>query len=125
MVTHKPKDTESYYNRGIAYYEKREYDKAIADFSEVIKRNSDHADAYYNRGNAYCDEVDCDKAIADYTYRGERECYSKVSLSLYGENPNPGAEDFDMEITERTWRMPKARPLVVLNLKGTLYGKND
>lgn len=35
-----------YYNRGIAYYKKREYDKAIADFSEVIKRKSNNADAY-------------------------------------------------------------------------------
>ena len=31
-------DSTAYYNRGIAYYEKREYDKAIANFSEVIKR---------------------------------------------------------------------------------------
>lgn len=47
MVSHKPNDTELYYNRGIAYYKKREYDKAIADFSEVIKREPNHADAYY------------------------------------------------------------------------------
>ena len=58
MGTHKPNDTESYYNRGIASYEKREYDKAIADFSEVIERDPSHADAYYNRGNAYRDKVD-------------------------------------------------------------------
>ena len=60
MVTHKPKDTESYYKRGIAYYKKREYDKAIADFSEVIKRDPHFAEAYYNRGNAYWDKVDFD-----------------------------------------------------------------
>ena len=65
--THKPNDTESYYKRGIAYYKKREYDKAIADFSEVIERDSNHAESYYNRGNAYCDNVDFDEAIADYT----------------------------------------------------------
>ena len=51
MGTHKSNDTESYYNRGIAYYEKREYDKAIADFSEVIKREPDHADAYILRSH--------------------------------------------------------------------------
>lgn len=43
MVKRKLNDTESYYNRGIAYYEKREYDKAIADFSEVIKRENVNA----------------------------------------------------------------------------------
>lgn len=37
MVTHKSNDTKVYYNRGMADYKKREYDKAIADFSEVIK----------------------------------------------------------------------------------------
>ena len=58
---------ELYYNRGIAYYEKREYDKAIAEFSEVIKRNPNHVDAYYNRGNAYWDKVDFDEAIADFS----------------------------------------------------------
>jgi len=58
VVTHKPNDTESYYNRGIAYYEKREYDKVITNFSEVIKREPNRADACYNRGNAYCDNVD-------------------------------------------------------------------
>ena len=46
----------------------------------------------------------------DYIYRGEPECYSKVSSSLYRENPNPEAEDFDIEITERTCRASKARP---------------
>ena len=62
-------------------------------------------------------------ADGDYLYRGEPECYSKVSSSLYGENPE--AEDFDIEITERTCRAFKARSLFVLNLKGTLYGEND
>ena len=67
MVTHKSNNTESYYNRGIASYKKREYDKAIIEFSEFIEREPDCAEAYYNRGNAYWDTVDFDKAIADYT----------------------------------------------------------
>ena len=52
-MAHKPDDTETYYNRGNAYYKEREYDKSIVAFSEVIKRKPDHPDAYYNRGNAY------------------------------------------------------------------------
>ena len=51
----------------MANYEKREYDKAIADFSEAIKREPNHADAYYNRGNAYCDNIDFAEAIADFS----------------------------------------------------------
>ena len=64
-MTHEPDDTKAYYNRGIAYYKKREYGKAIAAFSEVIKREPAHSAAYYNRGNAYCDELDFEKAIVD------------------------------------------------------------
>ena len=62
MVTYKPNDIESYYNRGIVYYKKRECDKAITNFSEIIKRELDHADAYYNHGNAYRDKVDFGQA---------------------------------------------------------------
>lgn len=50
MGTHTPKDAESYYNRGAAYYKKRKYDKAIIEFSEVIERELDCADVYYKRG---------------------------------------------------------------------------
>ena len=37
MVRHKSNNTESYYNRGMANYEKREYDKTITDFSNVMQ----------------------------------------------------------------------------------------
>lgn len=37
MVTHKPNDAKSYYNRGMAYYKKREYDKAIKGYSMEIE----------------------------------------------------------------------------------------
>ena len=57
MMTHKSNDAKTYYNRGMVYYKEREYDKAIGAFSEVIKRDPNHAEAYYNRGNAY---KDCD-----------------------------------------------------------------
>ena len=65
MLKRKHNDAESYYNRGNASYKKREYDKAIADFSEIIEREPDHAEAYYNRGNAYRGEVDFDQGVND------------------------------------------------------------
>ena len=46
VVSHKPNDTELYYNHGIAYYKKREYDKAIADYNEDVKCEPDHAKAH-------------------------------------------------------------------------------
>ena len=37
-----------YYNRGIAYEKKGDFDKAIADYTEVTRLDATDADAYYN-----------------------------------------------------------------------------
>jgi tetratricopeptide (TPR) repeat protein len=56
----------TYNNRGEAWREKGEYDKAIEDFSRAIRLNPNYAVAYNNRGNAWGDKGDQDKAIEDY-----------------------------------------------------------
>jgi tetratricopeptide (TPR) repeat protein len=62
-----PNDAEAYYNRGLAYQLKKEYDKAIADYTKAIEINPNDAEAYNNRGLAYGSKKEYDKAIADYT----------------------------------------------------------
>jgi tetratricopeptide (TPR) repeat protein len=52
---------------GVAWYQKKDYDKAIADYSKAIEINPKSDEAYYNRGNAWYDKGDYTKAIADYT----------------------------------------------------------
>ena len=54
------------HNRGIAYWEKGDLDRAIVDLNEAIELNPDDANAYNNRGNIYHNKGDLDRAIADF-----------------------------------------------------------
>jgi tetratricopeptide (TPR) repeat protein len=51
-VRRNPKDAEAYFNRGCEYYDKGDYDRAIADYTEALRLNPNYAYAYNNRGNA-------------------------------------------------------------------------
>ena len=62
-----PKYAEAYYLRGVAYRNKGDLDRAIADYSEAIRLDPKLAAAYNNRGNAYKDKGDSDHAIADFS----------------------------------------------------------
>lgn len=57
----------TYYNRGIAYYEIGQLEKAIADYSKVVEINPRNIDAYFNRGIAYNELGLFEKSIADYS----------------------------------------------------------
>ena len=57
----------AYFYRAMSYYAKKEYDKAIADFTTLIKLEPNDYSNYYGRGRAYSGKRDYDKAIADYT----------------------------------------------------------
>jgi tetratricopeptide (TPR) repeat protein len=59
-------DAETYYNRGIVYEKKGQYDKAISDFTKAIEINPGHADAYYTRGVVYYYKKDYEKALDDF-----------------------------------------------------------
>ena len=56
----------AFYDRGVAYKDKGDYDHAIADYNEAIRLNPKNSIAYNNRGNAYDDKGDLAHAIADY-----------------------------------------------------------
>ena len=55
-----------FYNRGIAYAKKSQYDRAIADFNQAIRLNPDSIFALNNRGAAYARKGQYDDAIADF-----------------------------------------------------------
>src|SRR5262249_12682641 len=61
------KPDQAIYNlRGSAYYDKGEYDIAIAGFNDAQRLGSPSGIVYHNRGNAYRSKGDYAKAIADY-----------------------------------------------------------
>jgi Flp pilus assembly protein TadD len=74
-----PEDAQAYYGRGIAYMMKGRYqrrrdylgqgdiDKAIADFTRVIRLGVTDPDVYMRRGATYQANGELDKAIADFT----------------------------------------------------------
>jgi len=43
------------------------YERAIADFTQAIRLDTDNVTAYIERGNAYIEKGDYDKAFADFT----------------------------------------------------------
>ena len=55
-----------YFYRGNAYNDKKEYDRAIADYNQALLLNPKSAEAFNNRGNAYNDKGEYDRAIADF-----------------------------------------------------------
>ena len=55
----------AFYNRGLVYWDRREFDRALADFEQAIRINPGYAPTYYSRGLAYLARRDYDRAIQD------------------------------------------------------------
>lgn len=58
--------SEAYNQRGVAWVAQQEYDKAIADFDEAIRRDSKNISAFNDRGNAYRKLGKLSEALADF-----------------------------------------------------------
>src|SRR3954447_141167 len=57
----------AYNNRGDAYWEKSDLDRALADYNQAIRADKTYATAYANRGLVWRDKSELDRAIADFT----------------------------------------------------------
>ena len=64
-IQQNPKDVDAYFNRGLMYNGEQN-DKAIADFSMVIKLEPNEVRGYLHRGIAYRNAGQYDKAVQDF-----------------------------------------------------------
>ena len=55
----------AYSNRGDAYEQERNHERALADDNGAIRLNPNNAEAYNNRGTIYADQRDFARAFAD------------------------------------------------------------
>ena len=62
----KPDWSWPYNNRGVAYYDLGQNERAIQDYNKAIQLNPNYADAYNNRGIAYRHLGQYERAIQDY-----------------------------------------------------------
>lgn len=57
----------AYYNRGLAFADMGEFEKAIRDLNTIISRNSEDTGAYKSHGDVHLQQNKFDKAIRDYS----------------------------------------------------------
>jgi tetratricopeptide (TPR) repeat protein len=85
--------------RGVAYYAKREYDRAIADFSVAIQIHPRYVIAYINRGNSYDRKGEYVSAIEDYSKAIEIDPQYALAYNNRG-NSYKKKHDYDQAIAD-------------------------
>ena len=99
-----PEEAIAYSGRGLAWHDKTEFDKAIADLSEAIRLDPKLVIAYNGRGLAWMRKGDFDKAIADYSEAirldpQNTRAYEYRGLALYAKGDyEKSITDFDVAI---------------------------
>jgi len=114
----------AYYRRGIAYSDKGDKDRAIADYDRAIEIEPDYALAYYQRGIAYSDKGDYDRAIIEYNRAIEidpddAEAYNARGAAYY----NKGDIDRAIADYERAIEIDPDFAIAYCN-RGRAYYKN-
>ena len=79
-----PDEADSYYSRGLTWYQKLELDQAIEDFTEAIRLDPKCAMAYCARGHAWGSKQKDEKAIEDYTKSIELDATQSLTFANRG-----------------------------------------
>jgi hypothetical protein len=99
----------AHFRRGYMYQAQGEFEKSIAEYSEVVRISPDHISAYYNRGLVYYEDKRYDRAIEDFDkVLGLRPDYAGAFINrgnayyrqgIYGE----AAEDYATAVGYWIW----------------------
>jgi tetratricopeptide (TPR) repeat protein len=76
-------NAEAFYQRGYAYFNKKDYAKAIEDFTSAIKINPELTKAYLCRGCAFIETEDYEKAVSDMNRVQEGETRNEILFLVY------------------------------------------
>ncbi len=76
-----PNNAKAFNNRGTAYANLKQSEKAIQDYNKAIELEPNDAEFFYNRGNAYANLKQFEKAIQDYNKAIESN--SKYAKAFY------------------------------------------
>jgi len=93
-----------YNNRGTAYDDKGDYDRAIQDLNEAIQLNPHAEIAYYGRGYAYKKKGNFDRAIQDFNEaihlnpNFERAYYDRGNAYIDKDESDRAIQDFNEAI---------------------------
>ena len=116
----------AYNNRGYAYENKRDYDRAIRDYNRAIVADPKNVAAYSNRGNAYGRKRKYDRAIRDF------DTAIKLAPRLVGIYYNRGTTysakgDYDRAIRDfsKAIELDPKYALAYHNRATAYAGKND
>ena len=65
-ISQKQNSAKAFNNRGLAYYDLKQYQKAIKDYDQAIKQDHGYVAAFNNRGNSYYELADYQRALTDF-----------------------------------------------------------
>jgi Tfp pilus assembly protein PilF len=118
----------AFYGRGFSYNFKGDYDRAIADFSEVLRIAPNNPIAFSGRGKAHYMKGDFDRAISDYNEADDLLAFDGMYLDpedyYYRGDAYAKKGDLDSAITDYTEAVRlKPQDALVYRSRGLAYRK--
>ncbi len=99
-----PRSSLAWNNRGNAWADRRDYDRALADYDRALELKPDYARAWYSRGNALAERKDYSGALRDFGQallaapEDAKSWYNRGIVRLQMGNAEEAAADFQRAI---------------------------